>query len=587
MKELEGTLARTNLGQAALLTVPWTVMQLGGFWALADVQAGVAGGIVVVVIAVAAFLGLSIDYHSSQIRLINLLFRQSGSTEAGSCGCFQLFRFWNDQLELVRRHTPGYVNTLRLNYIALPLAFLAAMLDFWGAALFLILVWEVTGMLVRSAAVRSVTGADSVVSGKIRFRIMLLFVVAVAGWGYVRCQAWSAEHIFREKVAQLRSISFLLSAPDLDAHYRLEGENGAEGVKALKQIPQVPESLKHLAAPVWVENVSPDFYMGVERFVFEHDSFMEFLKKITRTSNARLGFAFEKGFAGKGGAELLTRYRKLEELARLRFYASAAVGNVPRMEESWNMWGALRRHLSGEPLLSVCRLSQEMESRRLNSLERLLNEFGIHSKREAFFFDSDLAVTEEELKKNLQYVIKGEASLYLISGRDPLTEWTCGDDLRSPARIFPVLDWVRWGSLAVYLEGMRRLDAAVADPQQYAAIRHWSEGLPCGVTPGISVLRMADETVLRYFLLMRKLRAGRIALELERYREARGGFPEMLGELKELPDSVRMDPLTGRGMEYRKNGFVVTMTDSAGGAGKTRKIDGAEIGGRAGFRIRR
>ena len=35
MEEVKRALARTNLAQAALLTLPWTLLQVGGFWAAA------------------------------------------------------------------------------------------------------------------------------------------------------------------------------------------------------------------------------------------------------------------------------------------------------------------------------------------------------------------------------------------------------------------------------------------------------------------------------------------------------------------------------------------------------------------------
>ena len=34
MEEVKRALARTNLAQAALLMLPWTLLQVGGFWAV-------------------------------------------------------------------------------------------------------------------------------------------------------------------------------------------------------------------------------------------------------------------------------------------------------------------------------------------------------------------------------------------------------------------------------------------------------------------------------------------------------------------------------------------------------------------------
>ena len=587
MEELKRGLARVNLAQAALLTIPWSVLQFGGFWALADARAGVAGVVVIGVLVIAVFLFLAVYYHRSQIQLANLILRQSGEPGREFYGFFSLLRLWNDQLEFAHRRIPGYLNMLRLNYISLPLALLAGLLDFWITALFLVLVWGLAGMLVRSAAVRSVTGESSAVSRHVKLGIVLLFVAATIGWGYVRYEAGAAEDLCRETVAELHESSFLLTAPELAALYRLEGENGAGAVRALTQFPVMPELLKRLAVPVWVENVSPDSYVELEAFLFEHAAFMDAIAGIGRYSEARLGFDFERGFAGMDEGKLLERYLRLEEFERLSFYSSAAIGNSRRLEESWNVTGNLRRQLSGEPLLSCSLFAMDMELRRLGALERLLNEFGIHSKKEADFFAADLAVTEKEFQTSLQFALKGEASLHLISGFDPLATWSWNEtSWRNFARVFPVLDWCRSGSLAVYLEGMRRFDAVVSDPGRYADVRSWAGTLPVGTAPGTAALRPAEEAVSRYFLLVRKLRAGRIALALDRYREARGGFPGTLEDWKELP-AVCTDPETGEALSYRKDGFTVEVKNPVSGASRKRKFEGVEIGGEEGFRVKR
>lgn len=587
MEELKAVLARANLGQVALLTIPWTLLQVGGFWALADARAGIAGVIGIGIAAVASFLILAFVYHRNQIKLANLILLRSGGIESEFYGFFSLFRFWSARLELVRSRIPGYVNALRVNYIALPLAFLAAILEFWGGALFLTLVWCVTGILVRSAVVRAVTGESTAVSGRVRWGIVLLFVVSAVGWAYVRYEAASAEEIYREKVAQLQKESFLLTGAELAAHYELKGENGADAVRALTHFPEIPDSLRRLAAPVWVTDVSPDAYGELEKFVFENRAFLDQLAKIARNRSARLGFEFEKGIDGRGGEELSARYRMLEEMERLGFYSYAAVGNSRRVEESWNVLGALRRQLSGEPLLAGSAVVMEMESRRLDALERLLNEFGIHSKKEADFFAGDLAVSEKELAENLRFALKGEVALHRISGQNPFPGWKLqGRGSRSLARFFPALDWIRSGSSAVYLEGMSRFEAAVGEPEKYAGIRSSLAGLPVGLTPGVSALHAADAVVARYRGLVRRMRAGGVALWLDRYRQAHGAFPDTLAELKkEFPVAVCTDPLSGETLKYEKKKFSVEATEPVSGVTRLRWTDGAVIGGDAGFRI--
>ena len=589
MEEVKRALARTNLAQAALLTLPWTLLQVGGFWAAADARAGLTGAIVVGVMSVGALVALAVHYRRSVIRLANLIHAREGMDPVEIYGFFSFSRLWGDRLESVRRRIPGYVNTLRMNYISLPMAFLAAVLNFWVAALFLVLVWGATGMLVRSAEVRSVTGEMRAVSSSTWGRILLLFAVAAAAWGYVRYEAAVAEAACREQTARLRAESFLMSASELASGYRLSGKNGADAVRALTRLPAVPEVLTRLAEGVRIENVSPDSYVEMEKFVFEHGATMEALAEIGRIPAARLGFVFKPGSAGAGaqGTELLARYRKLETLERLKFYASAAVGNSRRVEESWSVLGTLRRQLSGEPLLSGCRTVMEMEFRRLGALERLLNEFGVYGKNEADFFASDLALTELEFGKILPAALKSEASWNLLSGFDPLSEMNGGSNWRSLGRIFPVLEWSRAESLAVYLEGMRMFAAVIAEPGKSAGYRTWSGNLPIGTLPGLIALREADGTVARYFALVRKLRAGRVALELDRYHKERGAFPATLEGLKGVSGAVRVDPQTGGALAYRNGKFPVEQGNPRTTGTEKRKTDGVEIGGEDGFRLRR
>ena len=61
MEEVKRALARTNLTQTALLTLPWTLLQVGGFWAAADARAGLTGAIVVGVMSVGALVALAVQ----------------------------------------------------------------------------------------------------------------------------------------------------------------------------------------------------------------------------------------------------------------------------------------------------------------------------------------------------------------------------------------------------------------------------------------------------------------------------------------------------------------------------------------------
>ncbi|MBS1369788.1 MAG: hypothetical protein HPZ91_07525 [Lentisphaeria bacterium] len=587
MEDLKRALVRANLGQTALLTVPWIVLQVGGFWAFSDPRAGAAGAMGIGIIAGLALLMLGIYYQLSQVQFANIICKQTDA-DVEFYGFFSLLRFWNDQLESVRKRVPGYLNTLRLNYISLPLAFLACILDFWTVALFMVLVWCLTGMLVRSAVAHSVSGEHSLISGAVKFKAFLLFAAAAASWGYVWFEAGRAEQAFREKIAQLQSGSLPFAASDLEALYKLDGANGAEAVKALSHLPAVPEPMVRLASSGWVENVPADAYVELEKFVFNNAGVMEKITEIGRNPVARLGFDFKQGFAGMSGAELLPRYRKLEELERLRFYSAASVGNDRLVGESWRVLGALRRHLSSEPALSVSAVMMEMESRRLGALERLLNEFGVHSEKEEKALAADLAVTEKELEANIVLALKGETALYLISEIDPLAEWdrTAGI-FPGMNRIFPAFRWVRYFCFQTYLDGMEKLEAAAVDPGQLPGVRAWSRTLPFGAAPAISALRVADDAVVQYLVLQRKLRSARIALLLDRYRRARGGFPDSLAELKTLPASVMVDPLTGKALTYGKEGFTVEVSGIAGKAVRRVKFDGAEIGGPSGFRLKR
>lgn len=445
MSDLKRALSRANLGQAALLAVPWIVLQLGGFWALSDPRAGAAGAAGVGAIAMFAFLALAVWFRWSHVQLANIV-QNLTDADAEYYGFFSFFRLWGDQLEFIRRRNPGYLNALRLNYIALPLAFLACVMNFWTAALLMVLIWLLTGMLVRSAVVRVVSPQDSLVPWAIRCKVILLLVLAIAAWGAVRYEASRAERMCDAKLAQLETASEPVSAADLAKRYRLTGRNGAELVAAWKTIPAIPDALARLAAPVWIENVPPDAYVEMEKFVFNQDALMRKLTELERIPTARLGCDLAKGFEGVGDTqELIMRYRQLEWLELLRLLSAASIGNDRQVGDSWTGWGNLRRQLSAEPALIYSMVVMGMESRRLDALERVVNEFGIHSDREMRLLDADLAASEKELAANLEQGLRGEVALSLISGLDPMVEWSpC---FRPVLRVEPVVSGVPVGAV--------------------------------------------------------------------------------------------------------------------------------------------
>lgn len=587
MSDLKRALSRANLGQAALLAVPWIVLQLGGFWALSDPRAGAAGAAGVGAIAMFAFLALAVWYRWSHVQLANIV-QNLTDADAEYYGFFSFFRLWGDQLEFIRRRNPGYLNALRLNYIALPLAFLACVMNFWTAALLMVLIWLLTGMLVRSAVVRVVSPQDSLVPWAIRCKVILLLVLAIAAWGVVRYEASRAERMCDAKLAQLETASEPVSAADLAKRYRLNGQNGAELVAAWKMIPAIPDALARLAAPVWIENVPPDAYVEMEKFVFNQDAPMRKLTELERIPTARLGCDLAKGFEGVGDTqELIMRYRQLEWLELLRLLSAASIGNDRQVGESWTGWGNLRRQLSAEPALIYSMVVMGMESRRLDALERVVNEFGIHSDREMRLLDADLAASEKELAANLEQGLRGEVALSLISGLDPMVEWSRASGRFSGlSRLFPAFQWARFRCKFWYLEGMERFRNAVSEPQRLEAAAAWLRALPFGAEPVVSVLSEVNGEMDRYVALLRKARSARVALALDRSRKARGGFPETLGDVSGLSAELLADPAGGP-LAYSADGFEVKAVDPAAGSSRMQKFDGAEIGGRNGFRLRK
>lgn len=178
------------------------------------------------------------------------------------------------------------------------------------------------------------------------------------------------------------------------------------------------------------------------------------------------------------------RYRQLEWLELLRLLSAASIGNDRQVGESWTGWGNLRRQLSAEPALIYSMVVMGMESRHLDALERVVNEFGIHSDREMRLLDADLAASEKELAANLEQGLRGEVALSLISGLDPMVEWSpC---IRPVLRVEPVVSGVPVGAvpLQVLVSGG---DGAVPERGFGAA----AAGGCCGVAPGVAVRRGA------------------------------------------------------------------------------------------------
>jgi len=585
VSELEQAIGRANLRQAALIALPWTLLQLGLFWALSSPSAGENGVVLVGIAVLAVTLALALFYRQAEAESANLLIRQMDS-DLEYYGVFTWLRQWSEQLELTRKRCPGYLNTLRLNYVALPLALLAFLLQFWTAALLLLPVWLVTGMLVRAAMARAVLEREVPAFRPTGWKILLLLLLMYLSWGGMRYLADRAGQEYETELAKLKQAGEPVSAADLRERYRLNGRNGAEQVAALGEIPEVPDSLRELVAPVWVGNVPPDGYVGMEKFLFEHGDLMRKLADIGAIPTGRLGYDFDRGFGGVTGTqEAVIRYRRLFRLEALRFLTAASAGNDRQVVESWTAMGNLRRQLSGEPALIYALVAMAMESRRIDLLERLVNEFGIHSEAVRQALLADLSATEGELSAHFRLALRGEAALSLISGFG-----SGGGGLRDagPDEWFPAMQWAEYSTRLLYLRGIslccRIAAGGASGPEK-------PDAMPGELSSG-AFARSEDAALLggpteRYIHLLRKVRAARIGLVLDGYRRAHGGFPESLAGLEGLsPDDLR-DPGTGAPMRYA-TGFRADVVDVPGGKSSRNAFEGVEIGaGKDGFRLRR
>lgn len=546
VNEIEQALGRTNLRQAALLTVPWILLQFGIFLTAGFPEIGVGAWLSGCVVAVAVAL-LAFRYLASCAELGNLLIRQMDA-DIEYYGDFTWFRQWGDQLELVKKRSPGYLNTLRFNYAALPLALLAFVLEYWMAALLFLPVWLITGILVRTAMVRSVLEREVPTFRPGGWWILLLLTLSIGCWGGLWCASDRMKREFHAAVEGLKAAGDPVSAADLGERYRQDGPNGAELVKALGELPEIPAELAAPALSVPQEEVTPEIYAAMERYVFEHGELMRKLSEIGRLRSARLGYQFEKGFAGGHGLEsVVAGYRRLGRLEQLRLLTAANAGNRRQLIESWNAIGNFRRQLSREPAVIYCLVGMALESERIRMLERVANEFGVYSDPEFLAFLGELAVTEGELRANLDFALRGERALFLSVADSGSAGWNFGR--RSGLdRIFPGLAWADYRGRLEYLDGMEQLLAAVADPARFSGFETWREGAASYAAMPLGVI---GSVVERYVSLVRKLRAARIGLELDRYRRAHGGFPDSLAGLKGLPASVSIDPETGEPIGYR------------------------------------
>lgn len=581
MSEIERAIGRANLRQAALIALPWTLLQLGLFWALSSPSAGENGVALVGIAALAVTLALALFYRRAEAESANLLIRQMDS-DLEYYGVFTWLRQWSEQLELTRKRCPGYLNTLRLNYVVLPLALLAFLLQFWTAALLLLPVWLVTGMLVRAAMARAVLEREVPAFRPTGWKILLLLLLMYLSWGGMRYLADRAGQEYESELAKLKQAGEPVSAADLREGYRLKGRNGADLVAALGEIPVVPDSLRELAAPVWVGNAPPDGYVGMEKFLFDHGDLMRKLAELGAIPTGRLGYDFDRGFGGVADTQAaVIRYRQLFGLEALRFLTAAGAGNDRQVVENWTAMGNLRRQLSGEPALIYALVAMAMESRRIDLLERLVNEFGIHSEAVRKALLADLSATEGELSAHFRLALRGEAALSLISG------FGSGGDAGA-GEWFPAIQWAEYSTRLLYLRGISLCCRIAADgvsgPEK-------PEAMLAELSSG-AFARSEDTALLggpteRYLHLLRKVRAARIGLVLDGYRRAHGGFPESLAGLEGLlPDDLR-DPGTGAPMRYA-TGFRAEVVDVPGGKSSRNAFDGVEVGaGKDGFRLRR
>ena len=581
MNEAERVLGRTNLRQAELIAIPWILLQFGlfGFFAWpwnGDGGIWTVGGVVFAVVLVLAF-----RYCRSEAELANLRIRQMDA-DIEYYGAFTWFRQWGDQLELVRTRCPGYLNTLRVNYILLPLALLAFVLQFWVAAFLLLPLWLVTGMLVRAAMARAVWKRD--IPASYWLGILLLALAAFAAWGGAWFAAGRMVREYRAGLTRMSKAGAPVDVRGLTRLYRLYARNGADLVRSLDEVPDVPASLKRSAFPVRVENVPPDAYAEMEKYVFRYHGLMEKLTEIERIRAARLDYESEGSCKGiEKTRPLVARYQRLFGWEQLRLLSAANAGDDRQVVDSWIAMGNLRRQLSGEPSLFYARTAMELEARRIDALERVVNEFELHSGEERAALEAELSRTETELTDLFRLALRGEMAYSVISC---FRRFDFVPDV-GLSRLFPALRWGEYRSRESYLEGLELFWRAAGEPLPVTVAGEWCRSLSSGTVPAARALLSVDEYRRYYIGLLRKVRAARIGLALDRYRLAHGGFPASLSELEGLPPYEVTDPETGAPMRYAF-GFDAAVSNAATGDVRTVRMDGVEVGGgRYGFRLRR
>ncbi len=580
MSEVERVLRRTNFRQAALLAVPWILLQFG-FSGVLLLPLGAVGIWIFAGVLALGVVALMFLYLRSSAELGNLMIRQQDA-DLEYYGIFTWFRQWGDQLELVRKDCPGYLNMLRLNYAALPVALLAFVLEFWIAALGLLLVWLFTGILVRAAMARGVWRQDVSVLRSTGWRFLLLLILAVGSWGAMLVEASRSERMYRVALEQMQENGVALSVTELQKRYHWDGANGALSVKALEEVPEIPKTIQRIANARRVENASAEHYTELEEYAFAHVDFLQRITDIGRVPTARLGYEFEKGRDGAGGLrELIKRYRQLARWESVRMIASAVTGNERQFIEGYLVLGNLRRQLNQEPTLGLLLTAQSPERTRLRLLERYVNEFGIYAEQNREMLARELTLTERELREAASAALRGEVSLTVFT------------DFQLPGRIapdvgfrrlFPALTANDYRWRAACLEGMGHYLAAVD-----------GRLLPSEAAARIASAGMSNDLILsdwaggiqRHCGLLRSVRAARIGLAVNRYERARGMFPEMLSQLPGLAAEDLVDPETGAPMRYSASGFQVKVTDVVTGERYEREFTGVEIGDSAGFRLYR
>lgn len=154
--------------------------------------------------------------------------------------------------------------------------------------------------------------------------------------------------------------------------------------------------------------------------------------------------------------------------------------------------------------------------------------------------------------------------------------------------MFPAFQWARFRCKFWYLEGMERFRNAVSEPQRLEAAAAWLRVLPFGAEPVVSVLSEVNGEMDRYVALLRKVRSARVALALGPQPESAGRLP---GDARRmcpgLPPPSCWRTLPAVRWRTLRTGLKWKPSIPLAGSSRMQKFDGAEIGGRNGFRLRK